>query len=214
MDLLNNLVPRHLHGKKITDLCNVKQMTLLTCNQSPYFRYILPFLCLRRKSNLFFSLEKANGFGKHIDHCQVGSLAAPWLLVLHTCTERDCMPAHLKQSGQAKINVHGEEELPLLLLKKQRCSEGSSVRLLFAFIHYKGCYNQHRHEMPLVFHVCRVLPSPCVQLPHTQFPLQIIPRTSSQHPITSLHFESMWCCNTVPDSNWTSFGPKASMKNH
>lgn len=46
------------------------------------------------------------------------------------------MPAQVKKSGQTKINVYGGEELPLLLLEKQSCSEDFlSETILFAFIH-------------------------------------------------------------------------------
>lgn len=87
------------------------------------------------------------------------------------------MPAHVKKSGQTKINVYGRGRTPLTAPEKTKLFRRFlSEAILLAFIHYKDCYNQHRHEMPLVFHVCRVLPSLCVQLPHTELPLQIIPK--------------------------------------
>lgn len=122
-----------------------------------------------------------------------------------------------KKSGQTEINVYGGEELPLLLLKKQSCSEDFSVRLFcLPLLIRRTLTTSTDMKVSLAFHVCRVLPSlpVCSAASRTAPP----PNYPQEHPhATLLHLCILSQCNVVIPSQtatWTSFGPKASMKNH
>lgn len=142
-----------------------------------------------------------------------------WLLL--AWTERDWMPSHKneKRSNQNKC-VWGELKnslyCSLLLfifiiifivsLETMLSRRLLSKTILFTFIHNKDSYIQNRHESVIsVSHLWSASLPMCSSASvdsRTGLLSKLCPRTSSYYPITSLHFASTQCSNTIPDSNF------------
>lgn len=134
--------------------------------------------------------------------------------------EVGCLPTKMK-SSQIKINVYGGSwktpfiALYLLLfifiifivsLETTLSRRLLSKTILFTFIHNKDSYIQNRHESVIsISHLWSASLPMCSSASvdsRTGLLSKLCLRTSSYYPITSLHFASTQCSNTIPDSNF------------
>lgn len=133
--------------------------------------------------------------------------------------EVGCLPTK-KKSSQIKINVYGGElknslYCSLLLfifiifivsLETTLSRRLLSKTILFTFIHNKDSYIQNRHESVIsISHLWSASLPMCSSASvdsRTGLLSKLCLRTSSYYPITSLHFASTQCSNTIPDSNF------------
>lgn len=81
-----------------------------------------------------------------------------------------------------------------------------SKTILFTFIHNKDSYIQNRHGSVIsISHLWSASLPMCSSASvdsRTGLLSKLCLRTSSYYPITSLHFASTQCSNTIPDSNF------------
>lgn len=111
------------------------------------------------------------------------------------------MPAQVKKSGQTKINVYGGEELPLLLLEKESCSEDFSVRLFCLPLFIRRTLTISRQES--VLSVSR-LQSASLPVCSAASPAASSPNYPQEHPhATLLHLCILSQCNVIPSQTAT-----------